>query len=194
MAKQQKGKAIVPRKPATRNTARKAAARKSAGKPTPAQAAKKAAQAEKQAEKTVNKATARKSAAKKTAAAKKTSVGRNSARRSTAKKTPTAGKMAPERGVPGAAWPDAIEAGRDVHAPAIDHRGAEPRAQVHAVQGSPNELHPGVTRRAGKSHDRPGSQPERKRHQYPASEQPNRGSAHTTEAKGRRRPTEPPEE
>lgn len=89
-------------------------------------------------------------------------------------------------------WPDAVDAGHDIHVHfGIDQHGPDPRAQLHAVQGSPNELHPGTTRKTGKSHDRPGSQLERKRHQYPSSNVPNKGSAHTAQAKGKRRNEQP---
>lgn len=51
----------------------------------------------------------------------------------------------------------------------------------------PNELHRGHTATAGPSHDRPGSQPERVKHQYPNSNKPNAGSARSTQYKGKRR-------
>lgn len=51
----------------------------------------------------------------------------------------------------------------------------------------PNEAHRGQTARAGTTHDRPGSQIERKRHLYPNGNRPNSGSARSSGAKGRRR-------
>ncbi|MBK9415685.1 MAG: hypothetical protein IPN62_00020 [Flavobacteriales bacterium] len=51
----------------------------------------------------------------------------------------------------------------------------------------PNELHRGQTATSGPSHDRPGSQPERVKHQYPNSNTPNAGSARSAQYKGKRR-------
>ena len=62
--------------------------------------------------------------------------------------------------------------------------------QMHRI-AKPNELHPGQTAENGSTHDRPGSQPERVRHLYPNGNQPNAGSARSTQYKGKHRENEP---
>lgn len=178
-----------------RTTAKKAAPRK-AGKGAPKQAAaKKAASAKKTAskraaspvKKTATKRTT--SAAKQTATKRAASpVKKTATKRSTRRSVPTAKEVQVERPVQDstANWPNALEAAHD-QPQTLPAQHLDPRAALHTVQGSPNEHHPGSTRRAGATRDRPGSQPERKRHQYPGSNNPNRGSARSAEAKGRRR-------
>ncbi len=178
-----------------RTTAKKAAPRK-AGKGAPKQAAaKKAASAKKTAskraaspvKKTATKRTT--SAAKQTASKRAASpVKKTATKRSTRRSVPTAKEVQVERPVQDstANWPNALEAAHD-QPQTLPAQHLDPRAALHTVQGSPNEHHPGSTRRAGATRGRPGSQPERKRHQYPGSNNPNRGSARSAEAKGRRR-------
>jgi len=154
-----------------RTTAKKAAPRK-AGKGAPKQAAAKKA------------ASAKKTASKRAASP----VKKTATKRSTRRSAPTAKEVQVERPVQDstANWPNALEVAHD-QPQTLPAQHLDPRAALHTVQGSPNEHHPGSTRRAGATRDRPGSQPERKRHQYPGSNNPNRGSARSAEAKGRRR-------
>lgn len=92
-------------------------------------------------------------------------------------------------------WPQALhdptERTPDPEVGAIDAQRRSFRERLLAeeaqVDRDPNELHRGRTGTAGPSHDRPGSQPERKRHQYPNGNRPNSGSARSTAGKGRRR-------
>lgn len=166
-----------------RTTAKKAAPRK-AGKGAPKQAAAKKAAS---AKKTASKRAA--SPVKKTATKRAASpVKKTATKRSTRRSVPTAKEVQVERPVQDstANWPNALEAAHD-QPQTLPAQHLDPRAALHTVQGSPNEHHPGSTRRAGATRDRPGSQPERKRHQYPGSNNPNRGSARSAEAKGRRR-------
>jgi hypothetical protein len=52
-----------------------------------------------------------------------------------------------------------------------------PRKPRNLAAQLPGEQHPGQTSAAGKLHDRPGSQPERERHQHPGSTNPKSGAA-----------------
>ncbi|MGV3636120.1 MAG: hypothetical protein ACO1NQ_00610 [Flavobacteriales bacterium] len=64
------------------------------------------------------------------------------------------------------------------------------KAYVPHRDPRPNELHRGQTAASGASHDRPGSQPERVKHQYPNGNKPNAGSARSAQYKGQRRGTD----
>lgn len=92
-------------------------------------------------------------------------------------------------------WPQAlngaVEVKLDPQAEAVDAQRRSFRERLLAeeaqVDHAPNELHRGRTGSNGPSNDRPGSQPERKRHQYPNGNRPNSGSARSAAGKGRRR-------
>jgi hypothetical protein len=52
-----------------------------------------------------------------------------------------------------------------------------PRKPRNLAAQLPGEQHPGQTSAEARLHDRPGSQPERARHQHPGSNTPKRGAA-----------------
>lgn len=201
-------KKAVTKKAAPKKAAKKGAMKKSA-------VAKRTAMKKAAPKKAAVKKAATKKVAPKKAVAKKADV-KKVALKKTAVKRPAAKKAAPQRPVtkkvakkavrkPSPAeqqrltkdWPQPLQPELTVkqgEGPDASAELEQPTPKPHKSfaqqakerQAKPNELHPGQTAQSGSSHDRPGSQPERVRHQYPNANQPNAGSGRSTGYKGKR--------